>query len=596
MHAPHWIFQRGGRVIPNLWFRLEGVYLQRANHSPDFELGSLYVETLSSPPSTGFAAGDAYPMSYNPYTSSTPPRPFRIVFGACMVVGGLLAGMSGAVHEFHKSSVMQGEPVEMDWETLVAEGYGDNPHIRLINIAVIDPYIEMDELFQDDDLEAMMDDPLLQNHVQITGMGPAKVIPTGTNESDIDDRVSISAGNHFLDEAFRQLDETGSVTGMVSTYGVDQMIADVIAFCSGEKVERRQEDAEVHYTIVPIDGTPDLGLARNLFLTAGFSLSLGLVLCGSGGAGIWCCWFAPFPSLLSLIGYPMRYGRGGWAMRSVYIGLGVCLMGYGYFLLVPMGNFGATDGNPIIHAFGFASVFIGLGGVLAVPLQITTRALSASVEVQPKRKPVRMSWNQACSMEPMISEVEYKDQPLVATGSLPLSGQLKEKAAALADVGFTKAEAMQWQREIGVAAAAVQLGCKDMVVSDLEYNNDSDIIECGLISILGTGLPIITVSANSGVKQNRPSANCLFQRASTSEPTEMLSEHLSVVVSEAERRDTLVIEFDESERCDVTQLARRALAEIQGVIDGSVVNVGPKRYGRFQFPPAPVPEFATKAV
>jgi hypothetical protein len=196
----------------------------------------------------------------------------------------------------------------------------------------------------------------------------------------------------------------------------------------------------------------------------------------------------------------------------------------------------------------------------------------------------------------MISEVEYKDQPLVPSGSLPLSGDLKEKAAALEKAGFTEAKALQWQREIGVAAAAVQLGCQHMVVSDLEYNNDSDIIESGLISVLATGLPIITVSANSGVKQNRPLAKCLFKRASTSEPADMLGEHLEVVVSEAERRDTVVIEFDESETHDVVQLARRMLAEIQGTVDGQIVNVGPKRYGRFHFPPAPVQEFVPRTV
>ncbi|QEF97704.1 hypothetical protein Mal15_17470 [Stieleria maiorica] len=534
-------------------------------------------------------------MSYNPYNSSTPPRPFRIVFGFVIAAAGLIAGMTGAVHEFHKASVMQGEPVEMDWQTLVAEGYGDNPHIRLVNVTVIDPYVDMDELFEDEDLDALMDDPLVRSHMH-TGLGPAKVVPIGTDESDVESRVFIAQGEHFLDEAFRQVDETNSVTGMVSTYGVGQMIADFVSFCTGNEVQGPPEDDDVYYTIVPIDGTPDLGFARNLFLTAGFALALGLIFCGSGGPGIWCCWYAPLPSVLSLIGYPMRYGRGSWSTRLTYIAGGAILMGYGFYLLVPMGNFGSTDGNPIFHAFGFATLFVGLGGILAVPLQITTRALCASVEVQPKKKPVRMSWNQACSMEPVIQEVEYTDPPLVPSGTLPLSGELKQKAAALAEAGFNEADPLQWQREAGIAAAAIQLGCQSMVVTDLEYNNDADIVECGLISVLGTGLPIITVSANSSVKQNRPSAKCLFQRASSSDPTEMLAEHLEVTVREAEQRDTIVVEFDESETHDVVRLARRVLAEIQGTMDGQIVNVGPKRYGRFHYPPAPVPEFVPSSV
>lgn len=535
-------------------------------------------------------------MSYNPYTSSTPPRPFRIVFGALLAIGGLITGMTGAVHEFHRASVMQGEPVEIDWETLVQEGYGDNPHIRLVDISVMDPYVEMDDFFSEEEFEEMIDDPFLGKQMESVSMGPAKVIPIGTNEADVDDVVFVADGHRHLDVAFQQIDETGAVTGMVSTYSAEQMVKDFIAFCLGDEVKGPQSDGEVCYTIVPIDGTPDLDLAQNLFFLSGLCLSLGLIMCGSGGPGIWCCWYAPLPAILSLVGYPMRYGRGSWTTRIVYIAIGVILMGYGYYQLVPLGHFGAAEGNPVFHAFGFAALFVGLGAILSVPLQITARALSSSVEVQPKVKPVRMSWNQACSMEPVVQEIEYEDQVLASAGSLPLSGDLKQKAQSLEDAGFTKAESLQWQREVGLAAASVQLGCQHMVVADLEYNNDSDIVECGMISVLATGMPIITVSANSGVKQNCPSAKCQFQRSASSDPSEMLAEHLEIVIGEAEQRDTVVVEFDESESQDVVHLARRVLAEIQGVRDGQIVNVGPKRYGRFHFPSAPVPEFVPRAV
>lgn len=542
-------------------------------------------------------------MSYNPYLSSTPPRPFRIMFGFLMAATGLIMGMTGAVHEFHKASVMQGEPVEMDWETLTTQGFGDNPHIRLINVSVVDPYEELDDFFDtegmfgDEDVEDAMEAALISQQRSLMELGPAKVIPLGRFEGDVEELVVVAQGEFYLDEAFRQIDETGSITGMVSTYGVNQMIEDFFAFCTGNEIEGPPEDGdEVVYSIIPVDGQPDLDLARHLFFIAGIALSLGLIMCGSGGPGIWCCWYAPLPSVISLIGYPMRYGRGNWTMRFVYIGIGVTLMGYGYYQLVPLGNFGAAEGNPIFHAFGFASLFIGLGAVLAVPMQITTRALDASTDVRTKKKPVRMSWQQACSMEPVTQEIEYEDATLAPAGSLPLTGEIREKADALEGNGFTKAASLQWQRASGVAAAAIQLGCQKMVVTDLEYNNDSDLAECGLISVLGTGLPIITISANSAIKQNRPSAKCLFQRSGSSDPVEMLSEHLEVVVSEAEQRDTIVVEFDESETHDVVQLARRVIAEIQGTIDGQIVNVGPKRYGRFHYPPAPVPEFVPSTV
>ncbi|MEM0925669.1 MAG: hypothetical protein AAGJ83_06510, partial [Planctomycetota bacterium] len=154
--------------------------------------------------------------------------------------------------------------------------------------------------------------------------------------------------------------------------------------------------------------------------------------------------------------------------------------------------------------------------------------------------------------------------------------------------GFTKAPSMQWQRESGIAAATLQLGCQNMVISDLEYNNESDLVESALISVIGTGVPIITLSANAAFKQDRPAPGVLIRKADSSEPVEMLSGHLNVVIQEAEQRDTVVVEFQEAELPDVVKLARRALADARGTYEGQLVSVGPKRYGRFHYPPAPV--------
>lgn len=68
----------------------------------------------------------------------------------------------------------------------------------------------------------------------------------------------------------------------------------------------------------------------------------------------------------------------------------------------------------------------------------------------------------------------------------------------------------------------------------------------------------------------------------------MLAEHLELVVSEAEDRDSYVVEIEETEVQDVVQLGRRYLAGIQGFIDGKSVTVKEKRYGRFAFPPTPI--------
>lgn len=530
-------------------------------------------------------------MNYNPNNCSNRPRPFRVVFGSVLVIAGLIAGMAVTVHEFHRSSLAQEEPVEIDWQTLVRDGYGDNPHIRLVNVDVIDPHVETGEPLEDDQLNAMMVVSRVRNHILNSDGASASVIPSGSYTMGEKDRVLVAEGNQYFDEAFRQSSETGSIEGMVSAYGARQMIGDLFSWCLGEPTQYTRDDGTTRYVIVPIDGTPDLSLSRILFLVSGFSLALGLILCGSGGPGTWCCFYAPLPALISLIGYPMRYGRGNWVTRVAYIFGGVVLMGCGYFLLVSLGNFGAADGNPIFQSCGFATLFIGLGGVLSVPIQITQRTLGQKkhIDVQQSRKPVRMSWNQACSMEPRIGEVDYQDDTLAPAGSLPLVGELKQQAEALGAVGFSHAESLLWHRENGISAAAIQLGCQQMVVSDLESQRDSDVVEAGLISVLATGIPIITLSANTSVKQNREHTQCLFQVAQSSNPTEMLADHLRVVVNEAESRDTAVVELEPSETRDIVHLTHRVLAEIQGMIDGQIVNVGPKRYGRFHYPPAPVP-------
>lgn len=526
--------------------------------------------------------------------TATPPRPLRIVMGGLMAIGGLIGGAAVGVHGFHRALVMQGEPVELDWETLVRDGYGEHANIRLVGVDVVDPYLALAKEFEGLEFGELVDDPLIRKQMRHMGLGPAKVYPTGRNPADIDCVIKIAPGEFHLAEAIRQIEEQGSVTGMVSTYTPAEMADDLYALITGQEVNvGPKQNGERVFTLVPVDGTPDLSLARQWFLVCGFAMALGLVWCGSGGPGFWCCWYAPVPSILSLVGYPMRYGRGSWTTRMVYIAIGTVLMGYGFYVLVTLGRLGLADGNPLFHALGFISVFAGLGAVLAVPLQITMRALDASVEATPKKKPVRMSWEQACSLEPVEREIIYEDQPLVPAGSLPLMGEIKQKSDALAATGFSQATSLQWQREEGLAAASVQLGCHQMVIADLEYNNDSDLVQTVLISVLGNGLPILTVSANSAAESHRPTNHCLFRRAQVSEPAEMLAAHLQVVVEEAEKRDTIVVEIQEDETQDLVHLARRALAEIRGTLNGQNLSVGAQRYGRFHYPPRPVPERAS---
>ncbi|MEM0924696.1 MAG: hypothetical protein AAGJ83_01540, partial [Planctomycetota bacterium] len=95
---------------------------------------------------------------YNPYAeqnSSTPPRPLRIIFGFLIASGGLLGGMGHAVHDHHRAQVTEVEPQRLTWDELVENGYGDNPHVKLRDIHILDPYAEMGQWLDDDMAELM---------------------------------------------------------------------------------------------------------------------------------------------------------------------------------------------------------------------------------------------------------------------------------------------------------------------------------------------------------------------------------------------------------------------------------------------------------
>ncbi|MEM1070915.1 MAG: hypothetical protein AAGI63_18560, partial [Planctomycetota bacterium] len=60
----------------------------------------------------------------------------------------------------------------------------------------------------------------------------------------------------------------------------------------------------------PVETVPNLSEAQQWFWIAGFAVVVGMVICGAGGPSITCCVLFQCPSILSLFGYPLRYGRG----------------------------------------------------------------------------------------------------------------------------------------------------------------------------------------------------------------------------------------------------------------------------------------------
>ena len=281
------------------------------------------------------------------------------------------------------------------------------------------------------------------------------------------------------------------------------------------------------------------------------------------------------------------------ATRFVYLLIGGALIGYGYKLMVLEGGFGQIGGNPILHSLGFISTFVGFAAILAVPAQILSRKVEASLDVAPSpQKEVKMSVTEACSLMPVDPvETVYRDRRLVAAAVDESSDELRGLCESLTAVGFNPAQPMYWELDETTSPAVIQIGCQDMVVADMEQVNGR--IESRMISMLHDGMVVITLAPDVQVESDRRvGSNGIYTRSRSDDPGQMLAGHLEQTISIAEKRDTSVVNFDANEADDVCRLARRVFADIQYQYGESNIDVDSACYGRFRFPIQPVADTA----
>ncbi len=547
-------------------------------------------------------------MGYSGYTGSQGPRSIRVILGGLLSTACFLIGTIVMTHEYHRALMMQEQPEELDWQTLADRGPVDNAFIRLIDVELdqTDQLEEFERVFGDlEDLDPDADpeaaiEELVAAMEQVNPLemvelivAPVKVVPKGTDPKTITEAIVIPRNEAYLEDAERQLQETATLAGFVSTYQGDEFVRAVMTYAGGEDLAQALDDVDqgqTVYTIEPMTEPLDRSAAAANFWLCGFGMALGLLLCGSGGPGLSTCVFFPLPSILSLLGYPLRYGRGGNAARMFYVMVGVGLLYYGYRYLIQQGQFGQIGGNPILHSLGFICTFVGVAAMLAAPAQFLSRKIDATLDVATPPKPeVKMSVTQACSLEPLEVETVYRDRDLVASTSDQLADEIKYRSESLAVVGFSSPRPQYWLDGERQFPAAIQLGCQNMVVSDLERVEGRT--ECRLVSVLHDGMTVITLSSNiQTASDRRVGSNGMYQRCKSEQPDQMLAQHLEETISIAERRDTTVVSFDESELDDICLLARRVLADIRNQYGEVTVAINGARYGRFRYPMQPVTE------
>ncbi|TWU31549.1 hypothetical protein [Novipirellula artificiosorum] len=526
-------------------------------------------------------------MGYSGY-NSTRPRSVLVILGGLIAWASLAGGVMIAAPEYHRAMTMSAEPTEMTWQQLVDEGIGKSNYIQLVDVQLsgknpFDVYGQMLTELEQHGLEGTEQHLLdvatesgVFEEIACAAMEPVKVYPKGADPMTVPMRVVVPQHRRAMTDAQQQVRESGTLTGRFTLSECNSM---------GERCEPRYEFESVE-TVLP------LHQARQYFWLAFIGVAVGLVICGAGGPSIYCCFFFQGPSLLSLLGYPLRYRRGKSLTRVVYIMIGCSLISYGYQIGIVEGHFGRADGVLYNVALGFLCSSVGTAAILGGVTNFITGRLHFSFEpTQNTVQQPKLTYEQLCSVAPpeIKKPRAYRDRKLVESDAVSLSSPLQAVANGLADVGFSEPHPVAWQEDTkSICPVLLQLGCRDMVVVDAEEVHGD--LQVRMVSVLQDGLTIITLSANLRVDSDtRFGSNGLYLVSESNHAVKMLSAHLEKTISSAEKRDTVVVELQPTEVIDVSQLGRRVLTEIRSLYGEESIEVGPSRYGRFRFPAVSVP-------
>ncbi len=369
----------------------------------------------------------------------------------------------------------------------------------------------------------------------------------------------------------------------------DEAVADGNDAAEQEPAEPAQQDEGPRYVFEPVHDVLSEADASQLFWLSGLAVAFGLVICGSGGPSLPCCIFFQGPAILSILGYPMRYGRASKMTRIAYVLVGIMLISYGYQKMIVEGQFGQVNGNVTLAVIGFLAGAVGSGAVLGSITSVVAERLNISLEPKSTKKnpEPKMNFTEACSLEPTDVTARYVDRELVTAYDEPIHDAMQPIAESLSSVGFDEPEPVAWRDGEETQPAMISLGCQEMVVADVDEADGE--VTVRLISVLHDGLTIVTLSSNTPTqKPLRMGTNGLYAVAESDDPIEMLSSHLEQTVSMAEKRNSSVVQIEPTEATDVVLFGRRVLADVRAQYGEENTEVDSYRYGRFCFPAAPI--------
>jgi hypothetical protein len=557
-------------------------------------------------------------MGYSGH-NATPSRSLFVIIGGMLAWAGLTGGAMIATPEYHRALTMKEEPVEMTWHELVENGLTDNSYVHLIDVELDDTnqlgvfedmLMEFDAEVPAEDRQAAFTaaaDNVDLGQIAETAVSPIKVCPKGQDPSKVPVRIVVPLTPWATQAAYEEVEASGTLTGRFTLREDDgfemQLTPALLAgtdAANNERTDRNhdlqgnaeaRDNAGVCWVFEPVHDVPSLADTRQWFWLSGLAVAVGLVICGSGGPSLACCIFFQCPSLLSMLGYPMRYGRPEKTTRIVYAAIGTGLIIYGYQKMIVEAHFGQVNGDIALAILGFLAGSVGAAALLGSITSVVAQRMNVSLQTQTPKKNSEptMSYTQACSLEPpkACATAGYAEPELVSADDVQISGAMRTIAQSLATLGFGDPLRVAWLNGEDRKPALIQLGCQEMVVADVDETDGAT--KGRLVSVLHDGIVIVTLSRTSPSQSSmRFGTNGLYSVSESDDPKAMLSSHLNRTASMAEKRDTSVVTIEATEVTDVVLHARRVLADIRSQYGEETSEVGDSRYGRFCFPVAPV--------
>lgn len=540
-------------------------------------------------------------MSYSDYPVSNEPRTLRISLGSLLTIAALGYGLFVAVPQLQQALVMKPVAQKLSWAELVRDGLGDNAHIHLHSVDIPEPQDQITAIQKMiAEMDPQGDRAVMKQKVQESLAGvdamqlltqsasPIVVVPRGADPARVPATVGISRFDLQLARGRAEVASDSSITGYIRKSWDLRWVAKLMARLGTRGMSLDLENRP-KYVVSPVHLVPNRNHSIGLAVACGLSAALGLVIAGSGGPSVLAFIFMPIPSLISMLGYPLRYGRGGFFARAFYLCVGFAALIGGFHLAWNLGGLTRVDGDTLLQSLGFVSCTLGIAAMLGA-------FLAARNAVPPIVQPKQIALHSAPELNLYITKVEktksiletsprdqYTDPRLSDASEACLPRCMEDHCKVLRENGFGSPKQIYVHEDDRRNFTASMLGCQQIVLCETVENGTSSLTR--FISVLTDGLVVITFSASTPkISQLRVGKNGVYLRAKTNSPLEILAEHLDRTVGIAEERRMQVVPLDEYERLDVFLLARRVHLDIQNDYNESKWTIPKATYGRFSFP------------